>query len=859
MLVFGETTLTHDNILWVYPIFQFLAENLINGNFPFWNPFTHGGEPFYSVLAQLRFLEPSTLLTIIIGSWFTHDLVMLFNWNRLIQTLIMAGGVYLVLRPLSGYLIVRLSLIPILLFSSFFLGSFRQDAILNQFMWAPYMTFFLLRILHYRDYAWHNWLLLGALIGINWQSYFFTGTWLFLMIFAVGMVLFRRDMLRDLFVTSGCAAKMGVLAVIVLAMAIPNVTLMAEEEKYVFPSRMVDAKFLMTAQDEGITPRGTPLQMEGNPQNEVSSILMPYPLISYTGTFSSIWNFLQIIAPGGNRYVGWQNWKHWGDPSEAYIYIGLLPWSIALLGMVAGRHDLKRVWLILLLGFGLFLLGPAGGIHKILYYVYPPVWFVRHTHAFVLFFVFALLYFYVLGLNHIIMSRKVPLSYPKKAQMGEDGRRFRQVQVLTTIACIILLTLLGFRMSRLNHPETDLVYFLVLIFLAGLLLRRRLGDQGLLTTLIASHFILVFIFSEERPSFLTHASLAFFIPTCLYAFTRCGALLSISVASFLKPIVPFIFVVCLLGDLGYTLHKSRWLYESQPHPSLLFQVKTTPVPPHPPGERESAPKEKIIGDSKQSIRYVSLLQRKPFAFSPVNEDDTGDSAAEAEMTADFGKALRGARWTSFFMLRTYFKLIHSGLPPTALMEIFALKKDPFQFKRGAIISDNLQFSDGAAHSGSALDSRVLGEYAIVDKEAGRRLAAMGIPAGNIREFLSDSARTTGNDPDFRFAVSNYRYDSLDLEVNTAQAGLLYWADGFDPWWKVFKSDGTEIPIFRANENFKALPLEKGKNSLRLVYKPRWFAMGIMIFYAAALFAVLGSVAVLWLQSRIGSHGKVVRL
>src|SRR3972149_7191509 len=78
MLFFGETTLTHDNVLWGYPIFQFFAENIINNHLPFWNPFEHGGEPFYPVLGHIRLFEPIALLVIYLGHFITNDIVMLF-------------------------------------------------------------------------------------------------------------------------------------------------------------------------------------------------------------------------------------------------------------------------------------------------------------------------------------------------------------------------------------------------------------------------------------------------------------------------------------------------------------------------------------------------------------------------------------------------------------------------------------------------------------------------------------------------------------------------------------------------------------------------------------------------------------
>ena len=199
MLLFGQATLVHDNLLWNYPIFKFFAENIINGHFPFWNPFDHGGEPFYPLLLQIRLLEPVTILIIYLGRFISNDILMLFNWNRFIQSLFVVFGIYIVLRAFSKHLFIRLTLIPILLYSSVMMGSFRQDAILNQFIWIPFIVFFLLRIIYYKDYHWRNWIMLGVFIGLNWQSYFFSGAWVFLLLFSSGILLFRRDLIIRLF------------------------------------------------------------------------------------------------------------------------------------------------------------------------------------------------------------------------------------------------------------------------------------------------------------------------------------------------------------------------------------------------------------------------------------------------------------------------------------------------------------------------------------------------------------------------------------------------------------------------------------------------------------------------------------
>ena len=192
MLITGDSMLPHDHIYWGYPVFQFYTENIINGHFPLWNPFTHGGEPFFPIFMHLKFLDPVTLLTISIGRLITSDIAILYNWNYFLQILVTLSGVYWLLRSVSGNIFIRISLIPILLYSSFMLSPFRQAGIICQFMWVPFIIRFLLRIIYHKDYRWHNWIILGGLAGINWQSYYFAGTWTVLFAFLLGLFIFNR-------------------------------------------------------------------------------------------------------------------------------------------------------------------------------------------------------------------------------------------------------------------------------------------------------------------------------------------------------------------------------------------------------------------------------------------------------------------------------------------------------------------------------------------------------------------------------------------------------------------------------------------------------------------------------------------
>lgn len=377
LLYRGDAVLRHDNFLWGYPPFQFQAENLAAGHFPLWNPFSNGGEPFYMTPMHLRFWDPTALLVIAVGHYITNDGILLFNWTKLLQILITLFGAFLVLRRFAAHWTIRAFLVPVLLFSSLMLGPFEQDGVLNHFLWVPYIVYCLLRIILDRDYRWPSWLCLGALVGLNWSSYFFAGTWIFLLFFISGLLVFRRDLVTD--VLRHCPrSRMAAAALIVALMAAPSAAILAESDSFLYPARASSV-----SGGSGVGVRD-------------------YSFVLRSGTFSRPWDFLQALSPGGTPRFAF--YHYWGDPSEAFIYLGLIAWVLGLVGMFLGRDGLKEAWLVVCLGFFLLMLGPLGGLHRILFEIYPPLWFVRHTHCFVQLFEFSFLYFSVLGANRIFKA-----------------------------------------------------------------------------------------------------------------------------------------------------------------------------------------------------------------------------------------------------------------------------------------------------------------------------------------------------------------------------------------------------------------------------------------------------------------------
>ena len=389
------------------------------------------------------------------------------------------------------------------------------------------------------------------------------------------------------------------------------------------------------------------------------------------------------------------------------MYLGLLPWAIAILGLVAGRHDLKRVWLLILLAVGLLMLGPSGGVHRLLYYVYPPVWFVRHTHAFVLFFIFAFLYFYVLGFNHIFSTWGSQL-FPSNSSQGILGRlnldkstsivktfidtitrrkeqciselqtenngknvfrlegeikalksvielpelrdieagTFKNSNAIAILIFSLWIVMSVYLMTRVAYPKTNYMFGIIaLIFIAGWYLRKDLGEKGLYISLIISHIAIVLMFSTNTSQFVRYIIPALGLPVASFMFMKSYKGISNNLERYAPLIMLSIFSISLTADLVYSVRKTSFLYQGENHPGITRDIKTTAQKPFLPQKRFIYPLKSVAsGSDEQSMRYLSLIYRQPFVFSSIMEPDYSGSYVQAK---DVFKGLKNGSFESW--------------------------------------------------------------------------------------------------------------------------------------------------------------------------------------------------------------------
>jgi hypothetical protein len=847
-LLQGKTILVHDNLYWGYPLFQFFAEAVLQGRFPFWNPFTHGGEPFYPLLVMTRLLDPTTFVVLKAGSLFTNDLVILFNWDRFVKGLVIAFGTCLLLRQWAEHWLARIALIPVVVLSSYHLANFHQTAVPDQFVTAPFVLLLAFRILCNGDRRWRIWISLGVLFGMNMQGYFFTGTSTFILFLTIGLTLFRRDLLRDVWAMPGLFGRVAVTMTIIAVMCLPNVALMQEKKEFVFPARMLDEPY------EGEKPEGGPKQHEPGPTAIADdSIIMPYGLVAFSGSFSNAIDFLQIAEPYGNRFVN-SDKKEWGDASEAFIYLGMLSYIGALVGLFHGRHPLKRVWITAGLGMGLLMLGPVGGIHVVLFHLYPPLWFVRHTHAMVSFFDLVVLFFFVLGCNTLmyLLSGIDPTQRLERWRRLNGDRTFRD-QTMSDWAWMIGL---------------------VTILVGGVLLIRRLEDWGqqgvwkfvvlvaVLLTILAyrvmvGRLYLAAVIGGTHLATLLAMTRANFQWSILVAATVLGPLLLIWQSlkrGFPSPQkVCAVLVLILTIDLLIYGQRAHRLWDL-PRPDTVLAFNPAPAPPGFPETRTVFPiQTEGQWPHDQMVRYLDALRRTPSALSPPMEhrEPHAEQDDHARRT-DMQTGIEGKRWNSFLMSAHYYKLIYSGASPEALLAMFAVGQPLIQFKpRSLLIADaSLAESLKTVEPSARVDFLQRTILLSSDASGAPGVATTAPPAGNgALPKVSGTSPADGEHGAFFWNVESYDYNELLVSFTAPADGFLYWADGYSPHWHA-EVDGTPVPVLRANINFKAIPVPRGTHQARFVFQPTFYAAGIMGYVAMhGLLFVLIPMMVLWERIR----------
>jgi hypothetical protein len=670
-----------------------------------------------------------------------------------------------------------------------------------------------------------------------------------------------------------------VAAAILAVMFAPSLVLFRETDRFVFPPRVLDYDY------EGRAPNQGPSQFE--PRGEIKwsrPLLYPYGLQAHVGSFGAPDDYIQMLAPLGNEYARPAG-RPWGKPSEAFIYIGLLPLALALLGMVAGRHSLRQIGLFVLAAIGLLALGHPALLHAALYWVFPPLWVCRNTHALVLFVVLPLLYFFVLGCERLISAGREG-TFQSCRPEGPIGRRFGA----STVAWLTATGLMGVAvcaavmiLSRLRYPFT--FYMLpvtVAAAAAGWILRRDLGQAGVYWGVLGGWVSGVSLLALEGKDQTSLLFLAVFllIPLLVWGYA--------SVRTRLAREACLILSVLLSG--GVVLHRAHataWPprgiealgltpgYVLAGLGTVVVLASVTIIAVKRVVTDECLLSRKIaIGVAVAALcfdllgfsGYVQDLAewKRPDDFLPLV---TRSKPPEFPVTREPAPLVPPApayeqtiRYLSVAMRRaTAFSPLFVGSPRsdaldrTAESAIARLQEGPrastFLMTTGyqrllvatpppdvlaeifAIERPLIRLRSSWVWFDEPESSRLLKPGAMTSELNGLFPESVVLaPVRGIGRLNPDGGGGGMTEARARWTVRRYDYNSLDLEVETPARAVLYWADGCDPSWRAWV-DGIEVVVHRANLAFKAVFVPPGRHAVRFEYRPAAIVVTGLLFVA----------------------------
>lgn len=797
-LIFGETTFEHDNSNWNYPMFNFFFEQLYFGHLALWNPFSHGGEPFYPSWGVVRVSDPAVMFFAWLVQIFTNDSVMVYNWSKILQLTMQGFGVYLLFRPVARHLYTRLSLIPILLLSAFVLGSLRQDGFLSQFTWVPFAVLVFLRIIILRRHDFKHFAALGALVGVGWQAYHFVSLHFLLTTLLIGFFIFHRNKVKSMISSGHFYSKLLLFFIIIFSMMLPSLAILRDTKNYIFPARMVEVDF---SERKAL---GGPFQNEGSPVNIApSSLKMSYEMMKYSGSFGSVTDFIQMIIPQSNynykdlqnRYTKYRRYVG----SDALLFIGLLPWLLVWIGIFWGRHPLKKIALFTLTLTSLYFFGANTIFLFVVSNVFPPAWFLRHTVLLQASVIFCLLFFFVLGLDCLILRYKDSI---KSRLDNLSGALFFKSYAQKAFFLLAAITFAAGWRRIFKGPDIGLgaggLFFLII--LCGICIWYRFGKSYVFALLITSQLLAALKESIFHRYFIFVLAVFLFLPLSflIYKSWWVKKMTWVPDSRRSQLLLAAVWLI-MVSSLVYEFYGMRRVYLTIPRPSIID---------------ESVSSEYILPDfnkmirtaqnctflkrdlNLQAMRYPEFFTHIPTVFSPPNIKPKVKSCPDnaygiSEENDRYEQALSGKRWNSFLLPAKYFEAIHA--PSPAVRASFMLGRLPLDF----IMAENWN-------------------------------------AGNF-----DWNKTAA----FEYSVLSYNYSNLSVRVEAKSAGYLYWADGWDPYW-LAQVNGQPAKVELAQNMFKAVYLPSGVSEVNFNYMPRFFLLSMLIFYCV-FFGIFGWILVVF--------------
>ena len=811
LLFTGERMLTHDTA-WFYGIFHYFAECLQNGFFPYWDPYDYCGQPFYNIISTMYIINPATIGIIFAGGLFNTDLFTLYHWHFIIKLLLVNIGVYLCFRQTTKSPLSRLLLLLVFSFSSFTFASLRPSGIVYTLSWLPWSLWFFMRFLNKRTLT--NIVGFACFAGMSIIAYQGLLAAAFLILFIPSFLISDRAVFKEVLSSRRGVGLILVFILIIGAFSLQGISIYLDKDEFVPMARM------KTSPDEDIRFDDAGGGKSSKPMDFLSLV---NPRLAATGYFTKA-----------------------GAISEGFLYIGIVPFILALVGLVFGKGRWKAnfVYMIFILIF--LMLGQMTGAQRLLNIIFPPFKFVRHTFLFAGFFIFCLMYFVGLGADlifHKIRRRRpalvavlaIPLiivmellayasvtfDYVTMKRAGLSFDRFNTSEDLIS----------GRRVDRV--VESDLIRYY----------KPILYDQpsALNSCTITEHFDRGAVLTQglygaykdsmsKRPSDFVDAGSKYALREMVhYGISKYDEWTPQDRRAFLELLYITVLDISVRSDF-YSAFEGLGGLLAYIRSSILAGIKENMMGrDNWPGKEKTGELFTRLFDLGLQLRpgyqqQTFIWIRRPYSFRQMimMHNRLFKDMAAKEYLAHTWASNHSEEFTiiQYKQYKELLDLLQEAKGDDKQQHLDAL------YRASGIDADIIRFFDSAQFARREDIKKSITENPGADLLYLESDAEAGEEAQDNPQVYTDTAQSG-----FAYEVVDYNPNLIKMQCQSQKDGYLYFSDGYDRYWQA-SVDGLPTKVYRANLAFKAVKIPSGDHRVEFRYNPAFFRLSIVVYYLA---------------------------
>ena len=808
----------HDAISW-HGTSHYFYSSIEKGIFPYWNPYSQTGTPFYVYCQSFGLLEPSNFLFIIIQKITGCTTLTTYILHYLFYFFIFIIGTYHLLRVVTKSNSISLLFSLVLLLSCFPMFM-RQNGALNSFFLLPSITCFILLFFQENDDSKKRFYFFIAsyLFALTLNIYIPAGVIFFVFLFLIFVFLFRSERIRETFnfmKSRQGLFSLGIAVIVVILISLPLLALY-----YSFHDADVNEMF----------PSVRILQKNGNNLvklyvSDLKENLFSEKFTNNIKTSNNSWNLVGLIYEPSIHFMGERL------PSEIFLYVSFLP-LLCIIYAFKKRNNYVYIFLVIsfftlmvMSNFKKEILSSPTLFQNLITKIIPFLKTVEVLQNFGPLFLFCIIVMGAIGFSAVPDNNRGRFIWSTSALFVLSKNVILSVAIYLLIRWQINILAPKWLHSKLQLRLSYLYDFFEKIIGEPFVVLMKHIPHGERVILLGSLIVVTLVF-VILGSFLVN-KLSYKVGT--------DKLRTISIMVLLFDLVVF--------DVFHATHFKM--------PDLIKYEKVIEKKYY-----EVLKKEDLL-KTKHENAFIKYRETFSVPTVPSNDADLfttfwGHEVYSIKKTA-FPNGLRvllfkdfAPSWDHFYMTKYYYDYIvnispHKQLATSSvilpILNFFPDKNTIFVDNKYEVVKNINQMT-----------LKKLGKYIFIEKGKDKKLTSPEVSdffdsgkylkysKKEISGFKEDMGRKYSGNKYINYAVKYYDINRLSLSIEAPANGYFYFGDGYSKDWKAYV-DNIQSEIYKTNINFKSVYVSKGKHNIDFIYDPVFFRYSLYAYFAGNLMAL----------------------